>query len=553
MTRSPVRTLALRRWLWIRLAVTLLGVGVAPVLLSRHYALASADTDLHSAFKALVYAWHNVLLRLPYLAGALLLGLGAALVLPRLRGRAWWIAASFIAFLGLVGGWSSHRVLLPGAIALLLVNLAPRPPGHRCWRLLAWLPGSLLLLPWPVSRLAGLKASAAFRIAAGLVLACLWFGLDQALSYERYRYAVSRWPDDRLGTDVTLVEKVRHGDYHEYHDLDLVGDRFVVVAEQTHRLLSLDLDGRILDTWKLPEKWLPPLMGGVLDSASDPRRNLTWFLGGPFHVAGLEWVDGHWARPFRSPPISFEPGFAGRYLPEVRARGDGQILRRPAVPGLVHAYGAWAEEREELLVVTINPRLPVDYPLMIAARTPDLDSVRTVVLHTHGNLLLPSPRDIVWMPTLGKILIAPDFWDTLYLADPDTGLAEPFLTAPLSNGALLWSPEFDRLLLSIPSEMAVWVIDPYRRVVERRIRTQPGARPLALDAQNGLLLTASVLTGMVLVQRFEDGSVVDRFDAFMPMVRSLAVHPASGTAFLTTWSALYRFPYLRKLSGPPGS
>ncbi len=548
---SPPSTLrrSLRLWLAIQVLLGIGGAVAAGILLSRRYAFESVGSNLHATYKALTYAWHNVLLRGPYLAGALALAGVAAAILPRLRGPAFGIAAALVALLALVGGWSGHRVLLPAAVVVLLLNLAP-PPARSdppALRAAAWLPGSLLLLPVPVARLAGVPLPAVGRVLVGFALALLWFGFDQVLGYGRYRYAVTRWPDDHAARDVTVVEKVRDGDYHEYHDIDVVGDRLVAIAEQTHRLLALDLEGRVLDAWKLPEKWMPPTLGNVLDSESDVRRGVTWYLGGPFHVAGLRWEDGRWTEPFRSPAIDLRPEFAGRYLPEVRATGHGRILHAPTIPGLLHTYSALAEEREELLVVTIGPRLPLDYPLLIALRTPDLDVVRTLALRTREGLLLPTPRDVEWMPTLDRILVAPDFWDTLYVADPDTGIAEPFLDAPLSNGSLLWSPEIDRLLLAVPAEMSIWVIDPYRRQVERRIRTQPGVRPIALDARHGLLLTASVLTGTVLVQRWEDGAVVDRFGAFMPMIRDMVVHPDSGTAFLTTWSAIYRFPYLRRL------
>jgi hypothetical protein len=70
-----------------------------------------------------------------------------------------------------------------------------------------------------------------------------------------------------------------------------------------------------------------------------------------------------------------------------------------------------------------------------------------------------------------------------------------------------------------------------------------GVRTVAVDADRGLLLSASVLTGRVRVDRLEDNVMVDHFDGLMPMVRELALDTAAGQAYLTTWGAVYRLPY----------
>ena len=147
-------------------------------------------------------------------------------------------------------------------------------------------------------------------------------------------------------------------------------------------------------------------------------------------------------------------------------------------------------------------------------------------------------------------MIAPNWGDRLYLLDPDTGRMSPWVAVPTMNGKMTWSGETGRLYLAQPNRMSVAVIDPAAGVIERTIPTQPGVRPVAIDAGRGLLLTASVITGQVWVQDLQSGEVLDRFGTFMPLVREIELDPISSRAFLSTWTALYSFPYTRGRSPP---
>ena len=64
------------------------------------------------------------------------------------------------------------------------------------------------------------------------------------------------------------------------------------------------------------------------------------------------------------------------------------------------------------------------------------------------------------------------------------------------------------------------------------------------------MLTASVITGQVWVQDLQSGEVLDRFGTFMPLVREIEIDPQSSRAFLSTWTALYAFPYTRGVTAP---
>ena len=79
--------------------------------------------------------------------------------------------------------------------------------------------------------------------------------------------------------------------------------------------------------------------------------------------------------------------------------------------------------------------------------------------------------------------------------------------------------------------------------IERSIPTQPGVRPLAVDAERGLLVTASLATGAVWVQRLGDGALVDSFRTILPMVREMTLLPEEGVVIVATWTQLYAIPY----------
>jgi len=155
----------------------------------------------------------------------------------------------------------------------------------------------------------------------------------------------------------------------------------------------------------------------------------------------------------------------------------------------------------------------------------------------------PTPRDAAWVPPLGRLVLTPNFGEWLALADPATGLVEPWLELYSANAKPLWVPGLERLLLARPDAASIAVIEPISGTVERSIPTQRGVRALAVDHDRGLLVTGSVLTGRVEVQRLEDGEVLDSFGTLMPMIREIALDTERGEAIVATWTVLYRLPY----------
>jgi hypothetical protein len=108
---------------------------------------------------------------------------------------------------------------------------------------------------------------------------------------------------------------------------------------------------------------------------------------------------------------------------------------------------------------------------------------------------------------------------------------------------MIWNATLERLFIAMPNQFSVVVANPATGEIERTIPTQPGVRPLAVDAERGLLVTASVATGMVLVQRLDTGAYVDSFRTVMPMVREMTLMQEEGIVILSTWTQLYAIPY----------
>ena len=149
---------------------------------------------------------------------------------------------------------------------------------------------------------------------------------------------------------------------------------------------------------------------------------------------------------------------------------------------------------------------------------------------------------------MNKLVLAPDFGKELYLFDLRTGKAESFIEAPTMDGKMRWVAVLEPAL-SLHCQTAWrsgrWI--PETREVDWVIPTQPGVRSMAIDADRNIIVSASVLTGQIWVQDLKTGKIFDQFATVMPMVRELALEETSGQAILTTWAAVYQFPYLDKV------
>jgi hypothetical protein len=130
----------------------------------------------------------------------------------------------------------------------------------------------------------------------------------------------------------------------------------------------------------------------------------------------------------------------------------------------------------------------------------------------------------------------------LWIWDPARDVAEPWLAVATRNGRPSWSEGAGRLLLPAPERFALGMVDPRTRALTS-FPTQPGVRAAAIDSRRGLVVTASVLTGSLLVQRLSDAVPVAVIPGLMPMVRVLALDEARGEAWLTTWTQVVRVRY----------
>lgn len=448
--------------------------------------------DLHNDAKVLIGTWHTFLFRVERLpvawaVAAVLLTLGRRLPLAARIGLALGVAATPGASpvaRAVAVAWAAANLLLP----------------DRPW---AWVPGVAWVLPGPT-----LPAWA--RPFAVFPLVFAWTLLDSVTQLQAFGPSVLAWTRD-LGPAVHVIARAPAGVECEYHDLDLLPDRYVVVQEGTHQLVARARDDdRVLSVEQLPPFW-GPMRGVVLDS--DSAGPYTWYLRIPNQLVELRWG----------------PGFQ-----------RGQVSQFGST--FIHAYLRHVPELGRVVAYEVG--VQADQPgHLVSAAVPGLTDVRTIQLRTPDGGPGPQPRDLEWIPPLHQFALAPDMRRQLWLSDPVTGLTRPWLDAPATDGKLAWVDALQRLFVAIPTQPLLWIVTA-EGTVERKLPTQPGARAVAVDTVHGLVLTASVLTGELWVQRLEDAAIVHRFGPFMPMVRELRLDPATGQAWLTTWTVLYRIDYL---------
>ncbi len=512
----------LRAWVLLRLPVPALAVALFPNFSGEVVGERLTRLDYaHGFVKGLLIGWHSMLVREARLVALFALVAVAGLVLAGLRGRAWAVAMAGVAVAAALILRPLTWWTIPLAVGALALNFAPYETLARLvgrLRALAWVPGTELVATGPVAAALGVGPRGA-RVAAmlgGLAVAGGWVLADTFGSFWEYeRIVFAPWSDDRVDPRVTTVARAAEGVKCDFHDIDVVGDRAVVLAETQLNLVNVPRDGGPLATWPITP-WWGPMEGLALDSETDPTTGHTWYLSGPDTITAVAWDGAAWK----------------------------EVARTPKIPAyLHHTYSHWLPGRDTLYVFTIGTHNTREDSLVVEVDTPGLTRPRVRRLRLPDGSRPPTIRDLAWVPTLDRFVLAPDFGDRLYLYEPGTSTVEPWIEMPTLNGRLTWVGGLDRLFVPLPNKPELWIVDPVKGVVERRFRTQPGVRTLAVDVARELVLTASVLTGRVLVQRLDDASVVDSFGTIMPMVRNLAIFPERGEALLSTWTALYRVPY----------
>ena len=467
-----------------------------------------------------INVWHAILARGDQAAIAMALSAVAAGVALVWGGkRALWMAG-LTAPLGLLSLPLADPRLAIGGLLLIAAGLGLTAAMAR-WPGLALLPGPSLLLPGTTLAAlhpAGVKIASFTLFPWVMALTLL---LDASLHprvYDPGSADPGGWPARLLDPRATELDRAPPGVVCEFHDIDLVdnpdGGRWaIVVAEGSGRLIAYPRGGGAPVSTPTEHSW-GTYVGVVLDSDTDPNTGLTWYLDGPKKISRRRITATGW--------------HADRALrlthPEDHAftlrLGEGRLA-------LVHV-NASTDSRETWLT-------------LIGAGEPP--KIRRVPLTERDGEPMRPPRHAVWLPTLGRIAVTSDFHDGLRIIDPDTGRADRLIEVPVANGAPLWSPELDRLLLPDPNRGVIRLLDVRTGEVTRTLHVDPGVRTVAVDVGRGLVLSASVLTGRVRVDRLEDNVMVDHFSGVMPMVRELALDQAAGEAYLTTWGAVYRLPY----------
>lgn len=341
------------------------------------------------------------------------------------------------------------------------------------------------------------------------------FWLDCVSSYERVRTEMESWPSKNLDPRIKVLAQ-NPGIRADWHGVEVTEDYAIVIAEETMRLMAFPLEGGAPIVYKLGERWGPE-RAAPLDLEIDPKDGLIWLLTEERKLSGFELSDESWTLK--------------------------EEIRTPAP--VAYSYMRLQDEKFVLSPVQVKHN---ESPVMQVLVGEERNWKKLKVLRNDpSSIKVPIPREIELIPSMNKLVLAPDFGKELYLFDLRTGKAESFIETPTMDGKMRWVPSLERLFIALPNRMEIWAVNPKTKEVDWVIPTQPGVRSMAIDADRNIIVSASVLTGQIWVQDLKTGKIFDQFATVMPMVRELALEETSGQAILTTWAAVYQFPYLDKV------
>ena len=447
-----------------------------------------------------------------FLAAIGLLSL-AICVIPKVR------IYGFGAMLGM-GMWTPHY----GTFGLLCFGLLlwllwlPRSRFNKAPIHLLWCPAIILMVPGLLLKLDGgqwLKRTVSvMRVLGSMALAVAWVWGDRLSHYSDVRSDVSQWPTHLLDSNITELAKSPVDVRADWHGVRILDETAIVSCERIPRLSAFSLMDGTVTEYPLSERWGKD-NAGPLEAEVEPEGALVWTVDGGDSIQEVHWSGEEWvsSRTQSLPvPLSFS------YVEKTK---------------------------DSLLLLTVQaanhgPKRLLKVPL------PELKPIRNIRLN-NPNLIVPMPREFLWIPSIEKIVYAPNFGDHLFKVDVNTGLTEPWLQVPTLNGKMLWDSEKERIIMALPNRFEYWVIDPTGPTIERKIKTQPGVRAIALDSSRRLLIGASVLTGQLWVQNADTGELLQSMGRIYPMVRELALSEEMGVAVLTTWAAVYRIDYTNGL------
>ena len=425
--------------------------------------------------------------------------------------RRWYGYLGVVLFTGVVLDWRTNTAaLLAGCLLCCQMMKTLR------WTWIHWLPYL------GFSFAASMVSSARMMVRGALVTVAAFVGLfgciwvDCLLAYDDIRSGMEAWPEELLDERIQIRAQ-EPGVRADWHDVDIQDEVAFVVAEETMRLMAFPMQGGEPIVHKLGERW-GTARAAPLDLEYDKKSGLFWVVTDERTFTGFSFdVKEGWKEDRR-----YELPEAIQYA-YLRAREGSLVIaplrvKEPLIEGCHLIFGT-VNNGNQLRKVSNDPR----------------------------SVIIPFPREIEWIGSLDKLAVSPDFGKEIFLFDLYSGWTERLIQVPTLDGKMRWSSKLDRLFIAIPNRFEIWVVDPHKRTLDWVIPTQPGVRSLAIDEQRGVIVSASVLTGQVLVQDIRTGKILDRFGTVMPMVRDLALDVESGQAVLTTWAAVYQFPYAEEL------
>ena len=298
----------------------------------------------------------------------------------------------------------------------------------------------------------------------------------------------------------------------DWHGVVIEKDHAIVLAESTMRLMAFPLnDQGIPIEITLGDRWGPE-RAAPLNVIFDADTNLFWTLGSSRHLNGFKLHNKKWTKE--------------------------QQIDLPVE--INYAYLHLVNQHFMLMPIQVKRRFQPQLFALIGDN-PDWKNIR--VVPSSGNIPISYPREFTFIPEHNSVVVSPDFGTHLFKFDLKSRDITPLLETPTLDGKMKWVPELNRLIVALPNRMSIWVIDVEKGTVDWTIPTQPGVRAIAVDFDRKIIVNASVLTGQILIQDLYTGSILDRLGTVMPMVREIALEPTSGQAVLTTWAAVYQFPY----------
>jgi DNA-binding beta-propeller fold protein YncE len=209
-----------------------------------------------------------------------------------------------------------------------------------------------------------------------------------------------------------------------------------------------------------------------------------------------------------------------RRIPAAVAPGDSWIAHDPITDRLLIASEADAEG---------------GWPLLVLDR--DTGAVVDERSEEAGNLLVRPGAPIVYLSFFRRTNGL-----SAYDIQKNTIVAQTRTVARMERMA--YDAKHVELLVTAPTEGRIYRVDPDTLAFKGSFRAVFGVRVVAIDELNDCLLAGSLANGRVVKLGLTDHEVKDSWYVG-PWLRSIALAPSRGVAYISSESALYELRYLR--------